>query len=72
MQQWQQEAEHLVAQRHNRRAIEVYTRMLVVDPGHSQALRGRAKAYRQVGMEQAAALDERTLQAYLFPKQSRE
>ncbi len=68
MQQWQQEAEPLVAQRHSQKAIEVYTRMVVVDPGHSQALQGRAQAYRQVGMEQAAALDERTLQAYLFPK----
>jgi hypothetical protein len=72
VQQWQQEAEHLMAQRHYRRAIEVYTRIVVVNPEHVQALQGRAQVYRQVGMEQAAALDECTLQALLVPKQSRE
>jgi hypothetical protein len=40
MQQWQQEAEQLVAQRHYQQAIAVYTRMLAVDPGHVQAIQG--------------------------------
>ncbi len=68
VQQWQQEAEHLVAQRRYRKAIEVYTRIVVVDPGHVPALQGRALAYRQMGMAQAAELDERTLQALLSSK----
>jgi regulator of sirC expression with transglutaminase-like and TPR domain len=49
--QWQQEAEQCVEQRHYQKAVEVYARILVVDPEHAQALRGRAKAYRQAGME---------------------
>jgi tetratricopeptide (TPR) repeat protein len=51
VQQWQQEAEQCVEQRHYQKAIEVYARILVVDPGHAQALQGQAQAYRQAGME---------------------
>jgi len=53
VQQWLQEAEQLVAQRHLQRALEVYARMLVVNPSRPQALQGLAQVYRQLGMEQA-------------------
>jgi tetratricopeptide (TPR) repeat protein len=72
LQQWQQEAEQLMAQRRYQKAIAVYTRMLVVDPEHAQALHGRAQAYRQVGVEQATARDARTPHTLLSPKQSGE
>ncbi len=73
LQQWQQEAEQLVAQRRYQKAIAVYTRMVVVVPEHAQALHGRAQAYRhQVGVEQATAHDERTLQALLSPNRGQE
>jgi tetratricopeptide (TPR) repeat protein len=72
VQQWQQEAEQFMAQRHYQKAIEVYTWILVVNPGHAQALQGRTQAYRLAGMEQAAELDDRTLQALLSPNQSQE
>jgi regulator of sirC expression with transglutaminase-like and TPR domain len=67
VQRWQQEAEHLVAQRHSQKATQVSVRMLVVNPSHAQALQGRAQVYRQAGMEQAAELDERTLQGLSSP-----
>ena len=46
--------------------------MLVVNPSHPQALQGRAQVYRQLGMEQAAELDERALQTLSSPIQSQE
>jgi hypothetical protein len=67
VQQWQQEAEHFVAQRRYQKATQVSARMLAVNPGHLQALQARAQVYRQLGMEQAAQMDERTLQAILSP-----
>src|SRR5438132_13187724 len=45
VQQWLQEAEQLVAQRHLQRALEVYALMLVVDPIRPQALQGLAQVY---------------------------
>ncbi len=48
-------------------ATQVSARILVVNPGHLQALQGRAQVYRQLGMEQAAELHERTLQALSSP-----
>jgi tetratricopeptide (TPR) repeat protein len=67
VQQWLQEAEQLVAQRHYQKAIKVYTRILVVNPGHLRALQGRAQVYCQAGMGQAAEMDERMLQALSSP-----
>jgi tetratricopeptide (TPR) repeat protein len=72
VQQWLQETEQLVAQRHYQKAIEVYTRILVVNPRHLQALQGRAQVYRQAGMKQAAEMDERMLQARSSPIQRQE
>lgn len=72
VQQWLQEAEQLVAQRHYQKAIQVYARILVVNPGHLRALQARAQVYRQAGMEQAAERDERTLQALLSPIERQE
>ncbi len=72
VQQWLQEAKQLGAQRHYQKAIEVYARILVVNPGHLQALQGRAHVYRQAGMEQAAEMDERTFQALSSPIQRQE
>lgn len=67
MQQWLQEAEQLVAQRHSQKATQVSARIWVVNPGHLQAFQGRAQVYRQAGIEQAAEMDERTLQALSSP-----
>jgi len=63
----ERQAEQLAAQRHSQKATQVSARMLVVNPSHPQALQGRAQVYRQLGMEQAAELDERTLQALSSP-----
>jgi hypothetical protein len=49
VQQWQHEAEQLVAQQHYQKALEVYARILVVNPEHAQALQGRAQAIARQG-----------------------
>lgn len=70
--QWQREAERLLAQGRSQQAVAVYTRLLALDPAHLPALEGRAQAYRQLGMEQAAKRDEGSLQALLAPGESQE